>query len=84
MYLVRISEDIDLGGSSVFDFQVCKSANKSANMIKQFFSLNNSIWVSNNAEFDADFESVEQAISKKLSEKWNFWLLLVCAKVFRL
>jgi hypothetical protein len=42
-------------------------------MIKHSFSFKNAIWVSKNAEFDADFESVEKVaknlMRKKLSKK---------------
>jgi hypothetical protein len=44
-------------------------------------------------EFDADLESVEKVakilmrkkiINEKVTEKWSFWFLLYCAKVFGL
>jgi hypothetical protein len=41
---------------------------KSANMTGIFFSRNNSIRVSKNAEFDANFESVEKT-GEKVTEK---------------
>ncbi len=37
-----------------------------------------------NAEFDADFESIEKAAKKsheKVKEEWSFWPLLLCEKV---
>jgi hypothetical protein len=40
---------------------------KSTNMIK-FFFFKKAIWVVKNAEFDADFESIEK-VSKKLMRK---------------
>ncbi len=37
---------------------------------KKFFFFKNSIWVSKNAEFHADFESVEKGL-KKCTKKSN-------------
>ncbi len=58
--------------SSAFAFKV----EKSAKITPTFLSLLNAIWVSINAEFDADFESIEkvekQIMRKKLStKKWQ-------------
>jgi hypothetical protein len=33
-------------------------------MTQNFFSLKNSIWVSKNTEFHADFESIEKVVTK--------------------
>ena len=50
---------------------------------KTFFSFKNAIWVSKNAEFGADFESVEKVAkisceksyqsNKKVTAKWSFY-----------
>ncbi len=63
---------------------------KSANKRQKYFFYKNSIWVSKNAEFHADFESVEKVLikwtQKKLLEKtWRkyalFSLLLMFVKL---
>jgi hypothetical protein len=42
---------------------------KSANMTQKIFLLKNSMWVSKNAEFHADFESVEKVLKKFTKKK---------------
>jgi len=50
----------------------------------------NSTWVSKYAEFDADFEFIEivaktllkKSFNKKVTEKWSFLLLILCAYNF--
>ncbi len=57
--------------SSVFDF--------SANMIQKHYFFKNAVRVSKNAEFDADFESVEKLknfyTKKLLSKSWRKYAL---------
>ncbi len=65
---------------------------KSANKSKKKFLFKNSTWVSKNAEFHADFESVERvlkmcAIKKLLAKcdgKMPFFTLLMFVKLFLL
>jgi hypothetical protein len=42
---------------------------KSAILSQKYFSIIFSIWVSKNAEFDADFESVEKVAKKSKQNK---------------
>ncbi len=46
--------------------KITKSVNKS----KKRIYYENSIWVSKNAEFQADFESVEKVLKKSNKKKW--------------
>jgi hypothetical protein len=62
---------------------------KSANESKKKFVLKNLIWVYKNAEFHADFESVEKmhqkkVISKNVTEICTFSLLLMFVKIHSL
>ncbi len=45
-------------------------------MSQKYFSIISSIWVSENAEFDADFESVEKVAKKSKQRKLEGWELL--------